>query len=124
MPNFDAVAFAKWLNNSFENSSFKSFSALADAANLQRSTVSALANAKSQTLTGKASQPKPETVIALAKVLDQDIDKALLLAGHAPINEAPTVPKPILEALAREGTLSPNDEILIAEFIARLKQTQ
>jgi len=34
-----------------------------------------------------------------------------------------SVPKPILEALAREGTLSANDERLIAGFITRLKES-
>lgn len=86
MSNFNPEVFAKWLNKSFEDSNFKTFTALADSAKLQRSTVSALANAKPQTLTSKASQPKPETVIALAKALKQDVDKALLLAGHAPQN--------------------------------------
>lgn len=101
MPYFDAVAFAEWLNDAFKNSSFKSFSALAEKTKLQRSTISALANAKPQVLTGKASQPKPETVISLAKALNQDVNKALLLAGHAPLNSAIEKPKTVAEFIHR-----------------------
>lgn len=90
MSNFNAVEFADWLNKAYESSSFKSFSALASAAKLQRSTVSALANAKPQTLTAKASQPKVDTVIALAKALNDDVDKVLHVAGYAPTKSAET----------------------------------
>lgn len=86
---YDPNRFAEWLNEAFTNSRFKSFAELADAAKLTRSGVGALMNAKKQPLTGKASQPKPDTVIKLATALNRDIDEALLLAGHAPINNLP-----------------------------------
>lgn len=125
MPLYDADKFADWLTAGFENSKFKSFSALADAAGLSRSSVSALAGAKKQPLTDKPSQPKPNTVITLAKALGEDVDRALAIAGYAGLGEKQDeIPKPIFEALAREGKLSPNDEILIADFITRLKQNQ
>lgn len=68
--------------------------------------------------------PSPEVVGKLSEVLDVSESEILNAVGYMSSNESAAVPKPILEALAREGTLSPNDEILIAEFIARLKQTQ
>lgn len=118
MANYDPVAFAKWLNEAFEKSSFKSFSALADSAKLQRSTVSALVNAKLQTLTGKASQPKPETVISLATVLNEDVDKALLLAGHAPKNSS-EIPKSIAAIGFKD--LTEEDAEKVASYIQFLK---
>lgn len=113
MPNYDADKFAEWLTSAFENSHFKSFSSLADAAGLTRSTVSSLANARPQSLTNKPSQPSPETVLKLAKALGEDIDQALLLAGHAPQSS------PIPESIAAIGFNGLDDEDLkeIAEFI-------
>lgn len=93
MQNYDADAFADWLNEAYKNSEFKSFAAVADKANLSRSTVSSLAGAKKQALTDKPSQPKAATVIELAKVLNKDVDEALLIAGHAPIGSG--LPEPL-----------------------------
>lgn len=87
MSNFNAESFAKWLEDAFRHSRFKSYSELAEHAGLKRSTVSSLVSAKPQSATGKASQPRTETVISLAKSLGIDIDQALLKAGHAPIND-------------------------------------
>ena len=84
MSGYDAEAFAVWLTEAFERSNYKSFSALASRAGLSRSSVSSLANAKKQVLTDKPSQPKAETVVALARALNEDVDNALLLAGYAP----------------------------------------
>ncbi len=71
---------------------------------------------------GAEYQPDLEIVEALAIALKKPIDEARLAAGYAPKNQLPPVPKPIIEALAREGTLHPDDEILIADFITRLKR--
>lgn len=84
MPKFDPVNFAAWLEHAFRQSRFKSYSELAAAAGLKRSTVSSLVTAKPQTATGKPSRPKAETVISLAEALGQDPDEALLMSGHAP----------------------------------------
>lgn len=97
MSNYDADKFADWLSDSFNQSTFKSFAALADFTGLSRSTVSALAGAKKQPLTDKPSQPKAETVRSLAKALNEDVDKALLLAGHAPERAAPKKPTTVAE---------------------------
>ncbi|MBS4027208.1 MAG: hypothetical protein KGZ58_01115 [Ignavibacteriales bacterium] len=79
--------FANWLENAYQNSRFKSYAALGKAAGgLSRSTIASLAKAKPQTATNKASRPKRENVIAIAKALNADIDKVLQIAGHAPIN--------------------------------------
>src|SRR5689334_12498869 len=78
MSNFDAARFAAWLENCFRTSRYQSYSELADAAGLKRSTVSSLVSAKPQTATGKPSQPKAVTVEKLAAALGEDIDGALL----------------------------------------------
>ena len=69
-------------------------------------------------------RPEPDKVKKLAIALNQDLNEALRVAGYAPENGVPSVPKPILEALAREGTLREGDEDLIADFITRLKQSK
>lgn len=84
MSIYDAKRFADWLNDAYKGSPFKSYADLAAAAKLTRSAVSSLATAKLQPLTGKPSQPKPETVVKLAEALNKDADEALLLAGYAP----------------------------------------
>lgn len=84
VPSFDPHGFASWLQDAFRRSHYKSYSELADQAGLKRSTVSALATAKPQTATGNPSRPKSDTVERLAAALGEDIDNALLLAGHAP----------------------------------------
>lgn len=83
--SFYARQFAEWLERQFRRSGFKSYSELANRAGLQRSTVSSLVSGKPQTATGKASQPKLETVIKLAAALGSDVDESLLIAGYAPI---------------------------------------
>lgn len=84
---FDPRRFADKLTELFLESRFKTQSALAAAAGLERSSVSAYMNARPQSITGKASQPTPETAAALAKALGANVDELLLLAGHAPRNE-------------------------------------
>jgi DNA-binding XRE family transcriptional regulator len=83
---FNPESFAEWLNNSFRNSTFKSWADVATRIGTTRSTLSRYAGAKLQTLTGKASQPSPELCIKLAKLFNADIDKVLMLGGHAPQN--------------------------------------
>lgn len=61
-------------------------------------------------------------VESIAKALNAPIDEARTAAGYAAKNQTVPVPKPIIEALAREGTLHPDDEILIADMIVRFKQ--
>lgn len=41
---------------------------------------------RNKVLTDKPSQPKRETVVSLAKALNENIDKTLVLAGYAPTN--------------------------------------
>lgn len=108
MPIYDADKFAEWLTGSFERSNFKSYAALADAASLSRSSISALAGAKKQPLTDKPSQPKPETVINLATALDENIDLALHLAGYAPIGEQEE--NKYLNTALRFGNLPANEK--------------
>jgi len=73
---------------------------------------------------GNPTRPKEKFVELAAQVLSRPIDEAKIAANYAPGSDSAAVPKPILEALAREGSLSSNDEQLIADFIIRLKQTQ
>lgn len=71
------------------------------------------------------SGTKRETVIKIAERLNLNEVELLNKAGFdAPKNQVAVVPKPILEALAREGELRPDDELLIADFIKRLKQSE
>lgn len=105
--NFDARKFADWLEKAFRGSNYKSYSELADNAGLKRSTVSSLVTAKPQTATGKPSQPKADTVMKLARALNEDVDRALLEAGHAPTNiDDPRKPRSfpeLIEALEKLG---------------------
>lgn len=114
MADYKAEDFAKWLETAFNESTFKNYSILADAAKLTRATVSALINAREQSLTGKASQPKRETVIKLALALNKDVNEALLLAGYAPTN-AGTLPEE-LQMMDYDG-FDADDIKDIAEYI-------
>lgn len=88
--------------------------------------LSQLENRRYKSKKGELMRPAKEIVVALAEALHANTDEALRLADYAPEGDtsAAAVPPPILEALAREGRLSPNDEVLIADFITRLKQTE
>jgi hypothetical protein len=82
-----AEAFAEWLETAYQESHFKSYAELSEASGgLSRSTIASLAKAKPQTATNKASRPKRENVIAIAKALGANIDEVLQIAGHSPQN--------------------------------------
>lgn len=89
MSRFDAAKFAEWLTEAYKKSSFKSYAQLGEAAGTTRATVSNLIGAKEQLLTGKPSQPKPDLVKRLAVALNEDVDAALTLAGHAAQKQFP-----------------------------------
>ena len=93
MSGFSPETFAKWLTDSFKESTFKSYAEIADAIKVSRTTVSSYATARPQTNSNKPSRPKREIVIRLAEVLNKDVNEALLLAGHAPTS-APGFKKP------------------------------
>lgn len=95
---------------------------LARRSGLTRGYIGNIVNDTAPTQSGNYNL-SPDSVGKLAKALE--ISEAEILAAMKYLSD-PTadVPKPILEALAREGRLSPNDEVLIADFITRLKQTQ
>lgn len=99
MSEYSPENFAKWLNAAFQKSSFKSFAQVADSVNLSRTTVNGYATAKPQSATNKPSRPKRENVIALAKALNKDVDEALILAGHAPLNGTMPFPPEIEEMM-------------------------
>lgn len=86
MPEFNAEAFANWLNDAYRESKYKSFSELADDVKLSRTTVNGYAKARPQTVSDKPSRPKRENVIQLATKLNKDVNEALLLAGFAPLS--------------------------------------
>lgn len=110
------------MQESFKESSYKTFTELAEAVKSNKATISRLMNGASQTLTDKPSQPKPDLVIRLAEVFGADVNQILVLAGHAPQNGTQEIPEAVRKAFAREGKLTPNDEILIANFIEMLKK--
>lgn len=82
---YDPQEFAEWLTQAYEASPFKSWQAVADRVSTTRSTLSRLAGAKPQSITGKPGQPNAQLVIDLAKLFHQDVDTALIKGGHAPI---------------------------------------
>jgi transcriptional regulator with XRE-family HTH domain len=82
---YDPLVFAKWLVEAYGESPYKSWQAVAEKVGTTRSTLSRLAGAKPQTLTGKPSQPSSDLVIKLANLFNKDMDDALIKAGHAPI---------------------------------------
>jgi transcriptional regulator with XRE-family HTH domain len=96
---------------------------LAKAAGINISYVSNLERNFSANKKG-VPQPSRDLCKRFAKVLEVPEADVLLAANYAPDNGSDAVPKPILEALAREGKLNPDDAERIADFILRLKQTQ
>ncbi len=116
---YNAEAFANWLENSFRKSSFKSYAEVGEKVGLSRSAIAGFAKAKPQSATNKASRPRRENVIAIAKALEADVDEALLLAGYAPTTD-PLPPELIAEGF--EG-LDNDDLREIAEFI-KFKKAQ
>ena len=105
MSVFDPEKFARFLQEVYARSPYKSQASLAKAAGLQRSTVNSYFNARKQSITGKESRPTVESVIALARALDHDVDEFLLMAGHAPTG--------------RQRTIRPKN---VAEFVNRLEE--
>jgi plasmid maintenance system antidote protein VapI len=106
MSIFDAKRFGEWLKDAFDNSHYKSFAQLAEKVGVTRAYVSNLINAKEQLLTGKASQPNSELVVKLAQALGKDVNEALLLAGHAPIDSKirkPETPADFIQILDNMG---------------------
>ena len=89
-PNMDYEnAFAVWLEAKFQESNFKSYAALGDAAKLSRSTIAALAKKKPQTANNKPSLPRRENVILIAEALKTNVNEALWVAGYATENNFP-----------------------------------
>lgn len=82
--SFNPEAFARWLENHFQKSSFKSYAEIGDKVGVSRTTISSLSKARPQSVSGKPSRPRHDLVVALANVLNADVDEALLLAGYAP----------------------------------------
>jgi hypothetical protein len=96
----DAEKFAEWLKNAYEKSSFKTLTALAEAVDSNKATISRLMSAAPQTLTGKPSQPRPALVMRLAEVLGADEIDGLAFAGHASYSRPNRQPKNLAEFLA------------------------
>ena len=85
--------------------------------------ISRLENARYDNKKGKPPQPDIEIVDALAEAFGRPIDEARLAAGYAPIdNLSEIVPKTVIEAFAREGTLDSRDHDLIVNIIDTLKK--
>lgn len=105
---------SNYSKDKFEN--YVKFSKLVDS---NPATISRLMNAKKQTLTNKASQPKRDLVIRLAEAFDASVDEALLLAGHSPINNK--IPEAI-NLVGFDG-LDPDDLEDIADYI-KFKKSQ
>lgn len=112
------MSFGKWLYNQRKEARLTQ-GELARRAHISTSYVSTLEREQEHTVTGALPQPDREIVIDLAKVLNADIDEALLAAGYAPKN-ASQIPAPILEAIGRNGTLTENENELVANFIDML----
>lgn len=73
------------------------------------------------TKSGKA-KPSEEVLKNIVEVVGGDLDEARLAAGYAPKNGTSEIPEAVREAFSREGTLSENDQILIANFVEMLKK--
>jgi transcriptional regulator with XRE-family HTH domain len=86
---FDPAEFGEWLSEAYQDSPFKSWQQVADRVGTTRSTLSRLAGAKPQSLTGKPGQPNPDLVVKLAKLFGKDVNEALIKGGHAPIDRYP-----------------------------------
>lgn len=115
---FNAQEFAKWMEQSFADSRFKTQTELVKAVKSNPATISRLMTGKSQYLTDKPSQPDKELIIRLAKEFGKNVDEALLLAGYAPNNTV------LPEELAITGFdgLDKDDLKEIAAFISFKRQ--
>ena len=115
------AGFGEWLLRHRKALEMKQ-SDVASRANVSVSYISTIERDQPHSITGAKLTPEREKVIAIAKAVNGDINEALELCGYSSDKPLADVPKPIIEALAREGTLHPDDEILIADFITRLKR--
>lgn len=79
--------FAEWLTSAYEGSRYKSWRSVAFEIGTSHSTLTRLAGAKPQTLTGKPSQPSADLVITLANFFKKDVNEALRKGGHAPLDD-------------------------------------
>lgn len=80
--DLDAEAFAKWLKDAYQKSSFKTITQLAEAVQSNKATISRLMTGASQTLTGKPSKPRVDLVMRLAEALGVSETEGLYYAGH------------------------------------------
>lgn len=129
--NYDAVKFGEWLTDAFNRSRFKSWEDVANQVKPvrggTRSTLSRYAGAKPQLLTDKPSQPKAELALKLAEVFGEDVNKVLMLAGHAP-NSASDFDSKVLVAFqdAKGLPLAELDKLLdsVRTFVAGVRAEQ
>ncbi len=82
---FNADGFAEWMKKHWADSKWKNYKDFAAEIKSNPATISRLMNGAPQTLTDKASQPKPDLVKRIAEAFGADVDEALNLAGHAPL---------------------------------------
>lgn len=92
--NFDAERFAAWMKDGYASSTYKSQINLANVVGSNQASISRWMNAAKQSTTDKATQPPADVVIKLAVEFKRDINEALIIAGHAPL-ELPQMPAPL-----------------------------
>ncbi len=121
---FDADAFANWFKPCYlqgkKDSRYGSYKELAEKVGSNEATLNRLANAADQSITQKPSQPGKDLVIKLAEFYGADVDKTLVLAGHAPKNGS-QFPEPIVAALSKPGDLSEKSVQAVAALINVLR---
>lgn len=73
--------------------------------NVTGANISIIERGYDKTISGEPTRPKRDSVIAAAKILNQNVNTALEMAGHSPLDEdrkPRTVPE-LLEAIERLG---------------------
>lgn len=120
--SFNPEQFAKWLTDAFTNSKFKSLADLAEKAGTTRSTVSRLAGAKKQGLTGKASRPNIETVDGLARALNRPIEEARIAAGHSPSATLDEDDKRVMALFLKHRQLKPEQKAAFRPIVKMIER--
>lgn len=121
----DAAALARWFNDAFERSRFKSLTQLARFVGVHKATLSRIRTGSPHTITGKPSKPRDALIVAIAEALDADVNKGLFYAGHAAFGMPkgkPATAKEFIEALADLGV--PDVRGLDTELLAETTPEQ
>lgn len=92
---------------------------LAEKTGLSRTYITDIANGTGNTQSGQY-RPSPEVISSLSKHLQVSEIEILNAIGYSSESKQQSIPKPILEAIGKQGEISDRNANLIANFIDML----